>query len=81
LFVTVALKKLASRELDAGVEASGPHDFTVLMLREQSKPWTSLTGGILSNVAKRQQSSMFKVFGFVDTSQYLKWRDSIRCFR
>jgi hypothetical protein len=50
-------------------------------MREQSKPWTSLTGGILSNVAKRQQSSMFKVFGFVDTSQYLKWRDSIRCFR
>jgi hypothetical protein len=29
LFVTVAPKKLASRELDAGVEASGPHDFAV----------------------------------------------------
>jgi len=29
LFVTVILKKLASRELDAGVEASGPHDFAV----------------------------------------------------
>jgi hypothetical protein len=28
-FVTVAPKKLASQELDAGVEASGPHDFTV----------------------------------------------------
>jgi hypothetical protein len=29
LFVTVAPRKLASRELDAGVEASGPHDFSV----------------------------------------------------
>ena len=29
MFVTVAPKKLASRELDAGVEASGPHDFAV----------------------------------------------------
>jgi hypothetical protein len=28
-FVTVAPKKLASQGLDAGVEASGPHDFTV----------------------------------------------------
>ena len=27
--VTVAPKKLASQELDAGVEASGPHDFAV----------------------------------------------------
>ena len=27
--VTVAPEKLASQELDAGVEASGPHDFTV----------------------------------------------------
>jgi hypothetical protein len=43
----------------------------ILMLREQSKPWTSLTGGILSNVAKRQQSSMSKVFGFVNISQCL----------
>ena len=29
LFVTVTPEKLASRELDAGVEASGPHDFAV----------------------------------------------------
>jgi hypothetical protein len=29
LFVTVIPKKLASRELDAGFEASGPHDFAV----------------------------------------------------
>jgi len=29
LLVTVIPKKLASRELDAGVEASGPHDFAV----------------------------------------------------
>jgi hypothetical protein len=43
----------------------------ILMLREQSKPWTPRTGGILSNVAKRQQSSMFKVFGFADISQCL----------
>jgi hypothetical protein len=28
-FVTVTLEKLASHELDAGVEASGPHDFAV----------------------------------------------------
>jgi hypothetical protein len=28
-FVTVAPKKLASQELDASVEASGPHDFSV----------------------------------------------------
>jgi hypothetical protein len=27
-----ACKKLASRELDAGVEASGPHDFAVRKL-------------------------------------------------
>src|ERR1700693_5869421 len=27
--VTVIPEKLASQELDAGVEASGPHDFTV----------------------------------------------------
>jgi hypothetical protein len=27
--VTVALEKLASQELDASVEASGPHDFAV----------------------------------------------------
>jgi hypothetical protein len=29
LFATVALKKLASRKLDASVGASGPHDFAV----------------------------------------------------
>jgi hypothetical protein len=29
LFATVAPKKLASRELDASVGASGPHDFAV----------------------------------------------------
>ena len=29
MFATVAPKKLASQELDAGVEASGPHDFAV----------------------------------------------------
>jgi hypothetical protein len=29
LFVTVTLEKLASHELDASVEASGPHDFAV----------------------------------------------------
>jgi hypothetical protein len=29
LFVTVIPEKLASQELDAGVEASGPHDFAV----------------------------------------------------
>jgi hypothetical protein len=29
LFVTVIPKKLASQEFDAGVEASGPHDFAV----------------------------------------------------
>src|SRR5579863_470215 len=29
LLVTVAPKRLASQELDAGVEASGPHDFAV----------------------------------------------------
>jgi hypothetical protein len=28
-FATVAPKKLASQELDASVEASGPHDFSV----------------------------------------------------
>jgi hypothetical protein len=35
LFVTIAPKKLASRELDASVEASGPHDFAV---RESLSP-------------------------------------------
>ena len=29
LFVTVALKKTASQELDASIEASEPHDFAV----------------------------------------------------
>jgi hypothetical protein len=29
LFVTVITKKLTSQELDASVEASGPHDFAV----------------------------------------------------
>jgi hypothetical protein len=33
LFVTVALKKLASHELDASAGASGPHDFAVRLTR------------------------------------------------
>ena len=36
LIATVALKKLASQELDASVEASGPHDFAVRVLRGTS---------------------------------------------
>jgi hypothetical protein len=40
---TVAPKKLASQELDASVEASGPHDFSVrklsaLVSRAASRP-------------------------------------------
>jgi hypothetical protein len=34
--VTVAPEKLASQELDAGVEASGPHDFAVRFTRHSS---------------------------------------------
>jgi hypothetical protein len=37
--VTVAPKKLASQELDAGIEASGPHDFAVRISHaRQSQP-------------------------------------------
>ena len=36
-FVTVAPKKLASQGLDAGVEASGPHDFTVRSQRSRQQ--------------------------------------------
>jgi hypothetical protein len=35
--VTVAPKKLASQELDASAEASGPHDFAVRVTRCSSK--------------------------------------------
>jgi len=37
---TVAPKKLASQELDASVEASGPHDFSVRMsaVRQKRRP-------------------------------------------
>src|SRR6266436_5168275 len=35
--VTVTPEKLASHELDAGVEASGPHDFAVRLTRRSSK--------------------------------------------
>jgi hypothetical protein len=35
--VTVARKKLASRQLDAGIGASGPHDLTVRLTRRSSK--------------------------------------------
>jgi hypothetical protein len=37
LFFTVTPEKLASQELDAGVEASGPHDFAVRYQRRSSK--------------------------------------------
>jgi hypothetical protein len=37
IFVTVAPKKLASQELDASVEASGPHDFSVRMSAVRQK--------------------------------------------
>jgi hypothetical protein len=39
-FVTVIPKKLASQELDAGVEASGPHDFAVRVsaIRQARRP-------------------------------------------
>ena len=36
-FVTVTPEKLASHELDASVEASGPHDFAVRLTRRSSK--------------------------------------------
>jgi hypothetical protein len=37
LFATVAPEKLASRELDASVGASGPHDFAVRLKRHSSR--------------------------------------------
>jgi hypothetical protein len=46
LFATVAPKKLASRELDASVGASGPHDFAV------RKPALS-SGAPLTSTASR----------------------------
>jgi hypothetical protein len=36
-FVTVTPEKLASHELDASVETSGPHDFAVRITRHSSK--------------------------------------------
>ena len=37
LFATVARKKTASRELDASIGASEPHDFAVRLTRRSSK--------------------------------------------
>src|ERR1700675_3560372 len=41
--VTVIPEKLASQELDAGVEASGPHDFAVRLTRRSSKALSAST--------------------------------------
>ena len=43
LLVTVAPKKLASRELDAGVEASGPHDLAVRFPQPSSQARSAAT--------------------------------------
>jgi hypothetical protein len=48
LIATVALEKLASRELDASVGASGPHDFAVRVPRGTSSR-------SLSSIAPRAQ--------------------------
>jgi hypothetical protein len=43
LFATVAPEKLASRELDASVGASGPHDFAVRKHTLSSVAWFAST--------------------------------------
>jgi hypothetical protein len=43
LFATVAPEKLASRELDASVGASGPHDFAVRQHTLSSVAWFAST--------------------------------------
>jgi hypothetical protein len=48
-FATVAPEKLASHELDAGVEASGPHDFAVRIQRCSS-------AALLASIASRPAS-------------------------
>jgi len=50
LFVTVIPEKLASQELDAGIEASGPHDFAVRLTRHSSKALQASTASRSTSV-------------------------------
>src|SRR5438309_7422506 len=54
-FVTVAPKKLASQELDASVEASGPHDFAVrkIALSSLALPAATASRPASVTIAKR----------------------------
>ena len=68
--VTVALRKLAlstrlgestSARLDAGTEASGPHDFAVRFSAVRLRAWKSLTGNPPCDSIARQRCRVHRI--------------------
>jgi hypothetical protein len=68
--VTVALRKLAlstrlgestSARLDAGIEASGPHDFAVRFSAVRLRAWKSLTGNPPCDSIARQRCRVHRI--------------------
>ena len=57
-FVTVIPEKLASQELDASVEASGPHDFAVRLTRRSSKALAASTASRPASVTIASRPSV-----------------------